>query len=66
LLGALDVLFARLSFPLGPRQRASHDKYVAAVRAALGEEPFAAAWAAGRALTQEEAVTEALAALQCC
>ncbi|HEY7063391.1 MAG TPA: tetratricopeptide repeat protein [Chloroflexota bacterium] len=64
LLGALDVLFARLSFPLSPRQQASHAKYVAAVRAALGEEAFAAAWADGRALTLEESVTEALAALQ--
>jgi hypothetical protein len=30
------------------------------VRAALGEAAFAAAWAAGQALTLEEAVAEAL------
>jgi hypothetical protein len=31
--------------------------------AALGEEPFAAAWAAGRALSLDEAIAQALAAL---
>src|SRR5262249_17648716 len=64
LFGALDVLFARLSFPLSPRQRAGHDQAVATVRAALGEEAFAAARAAGRSLTLDEARAEALAALQ--
>ena len=33
---------------------------MAAARAALGEAAFAAAWAAGRALTLEQAVAEAL------
>ena len=37
------------------------ERPVAAARAALGEEAFAAAWAAGRALTIEQAVAEALA-----
>src|SRR5205085_1066928 len=64
LLGALDVLFAWLSFPLSPRQRAGHDQAVAAVRAALGGEAFAAARAAGRSLTLEEARDEALAAVE--
>ena len=31
------------------------EQWVAAVRAALGEEAFAAAWAEGRAMTVEEA-----------
>jgi DNA-binding NarL/FixJ family response regulator len=64
LFGALDVLFARLSFPLSPRQRAGHDQAVATVRAALGEEAFAAARGAGRSLTLDDARAEALAALQ--
>src|SRR5207253_6963265 len=60
LLGALDVLFARLSVPLSPRQQAGHDQAVVNVRAALGEEPFAAARAAGRSLTLDDARAEAL------
>ena len=36
------------------------ERLVATARAQLGEEAFAAAWAAGRALTLEQAVAEAL------
>ena len=36
--------------------RPAHDAVVAAVRAALGEEPFAEAWAAGSRLSLDEAV----------
>jgi hypothetical protein len=39
---------------------AGHDRAVRAMRDALGEESFATAWAAGRALPLEEAVTLAL------
>src|SRR5262249_50572121 len=46
LFGALDVLFARLSFPLSPRQQAGHDQAVATVRAALGGQAVDAARAA--------------------
>jgi hypothetical protein len=41
----------------------SADEDLSALRAALGEEPFAAAWAAGRALSLDEAIAQALAAL---
>jgi tetratricopeptide (TPR) repeat protein len=37
----------------------ARDRRVAAVREALGEEAFAAAWAAGQAMTPEEAVAAA-------
>jgi predicted ATPase/class 3 adenylate cyclase/uncharacterized protein HemY len=47
-------------FRLSPADRADHDRDVAAVRAALGEAAFAAAWAAGRAITMEQALAEAL------
>ena len=36
------------------------DKQMASVREALGEEAFAAAWDAGRAMTWEQAVEYAL------
>ena len=47
-------------FILAPADRADHDRDVAAVRAALGEAAFAAAWAEGRAMTMEQAIAEAL------
>jgi hypothetical protein len=40
--------------------RLAHEHDVAAARAALGDEAFAAAWAEGRAMTLEQAVTDAL------
>jgi predicted ATPase/class 3 adenylate cyclase len=39
-----------------PRQRREFDRGVAETRAVLGEEAFAAAWEAGRALTPEEMI----------
>jgi DNA-binding NarL/FixJ family response regulator len=42
-----------------PVERAEQDRILAATRVRLGEEAFAAAWAAGRALTLEGAVAEA-------
>jgi len=44
----------------GPGKHAERDRALAAVRARLGTDAFAAARAAGRALTLEEAVSEAL------
>jgi len=44
-----------------PADRAANERARAAVRAALGNPAFAAAWAAGRALSPEHAVAEALA-----
>ena len=46
---------------LQPLERAAAQGDTAAVRAALGEDAFAAAREAGRALPPEEAVAEALA-----
>jgi DNA-binding NarL/FixJ family response regulator len=45
-----------------PEVEADHEAAVAAARAALGEAAFAAAWAAGQAMTPEQAAAEALAA----
>jgi non-specific serine/threonine protein kinase len=44
-----------------PVDQASHDQWVVPTRAALGDTPFAATWAEGRALTLEQAVEYALA-----
>jgi non-specific serine/threonine protein kinase len=57
---AAEVLWESLSVPLAGENRVDHDRAVHAARALLGEEAFAAAWAAGRALSFDEAVALAL------
>jgi hypothetical protein len=42
-----------------PADRRRYDRNVSAVHVALGAETFAAAWAAGRALSLEQAIAEA-------
>jgi non-specific serine/threonine protein kinase len=61
LFGAAEALRGVLGAPLPPGDRARYDCCVAVTRAALGEEAFAAAWAAGRALSLNQAVDHALA-----
>jgi tetratricopeptide (TPR) repeat protein len=58
--GAAEALREAVGMPLGPEQRAGHDQALQAMRAALGVEAFAAAWAEGRALSLDEAVALAL------
>ena len=48
--------------PLPPVQRAGYERDVAAARAQLDAASFAAAWAAGRQLTLEQAIADALSA----
>src|SRR5205823_766940 len=47
-----------LGVPLPPVERVERSQALTALRAAMGEEAFAAAWAAGRALTLEQALEE--------
>jgi hypothetical protein len=61
LQGAIDALRERLGASLSPRERGGYDVSVAALRVALGEREFAAAWAEGRAMSLEQAVDFALA-----
>jgi predicted ATPase/class 3 adenylate cyclase len=61
LLGAATALRQAIGAPLPPVDRPDCEATAQAARAALGEAAFAAAWAAGEALTPEEAVAEALA-----
>jgi predicted ATPase/class 3 adenylate cyclase len=58
LLGAAEGLRDAIGGP--PPDRAKHERSVAAVRAALGEEAFAAAWAEGRVMPLDAAIEYAL------
>jgi len=50
LLGAASVVRDEMSVPLSPVSRADHEQLLGAVRTALGNEQFAAAWDAGTKL----------------
>jgi predicted ATPase len=59
LLGAVDRLRETLGAPLIPDEPAAHARALAAVRAALAEDAFRAAWTAGRTLSPEAILAEA-------
>ncbi|MBI3659129.1 tetratricopeptide repeat protein [Candidatus Acetothermia bacterium] len=60
LFGAAEALREAIGAPLPPSDRTDYDRQVAATRAKLGDETFAAAWTQGRAMTLEQAVEYAL------
>jgi predicted ATPase/DNA-binding SARP family transcriptional activator/Tfp pilus assembly protein PilF len=59
LLGAAAAQFQAIGAAMWPADRIDYHRSEAGIRAVLGEEAFAAAWAAGRALTLEQAIGEA-------
>jgi predicted ATPase/class 3 adenylate cyclase len=60
LLGAVAALRQAVGIPVPTYAQAEYDRGVAAARAALGDEVFAAAWAEGRAMTLDQAVAYAM------
>jgi predicted ATPase/class 3 adenylate cyclase len=60
LFGAAETLRDAIGGPLTHLEQAGYDRSVAAVRTALGEAAFAAAWAERRALSLEQAIGFAL------
>ena len=60
LLGAATFLRENIGSPRSPGEQEEMGKLTASVRAALGEEAYAAAWESGRAMTLEQAVEYAL------
>ena len=60
LFGAAEALREAIGAS-APRYHVNYDREVASVRAGLGDEAFATAWAAGRALPLAEAVADAMA-----
>lgn len=61
LLGAASITRAAGSAPLAPAELAGYTHTLAGVRAQLDAAAFAASWAAGQALTLDQAIAEALA-----
>lgn len=64
LLGAAERLGESIGTVLIPAEQAEHERSVAIARAGLGESAFAAAWAAGQAMTLDEAIACALEPLR--
>jgi predicted ATPase/class 3 adenylate cyclase len=62
LLGAVESLREAIRTPVAPANQADHARKISAARSALGEQEFAAAWAEGRAMTLEQAISEAMTA----
>jgi len=60
LWGAAERLRQAIGCRSAPAARATYERALAIARAQLGEEAFAAAWAAGSALTLEQAIVHAL------
>jgi non-specific serine/threonine protein kinase len=60
LFGAAEILYLPLRFEMSAKERAEHDQAIAAARAALGEDVFAAAYEEGKKMTIDEAVAFAL------
>jgi predicted ATPase/DNA-binding XRE family transcriptional regulator len=63
LCGAAAALRVKEQTPLPPAEQEPFDQTIKAARAALDEVTFSEAWAAGIALTQEEAIAFALSSL---
>ena len=61
LLAAASALRAAMGTPLNPKEKARYTLAVAALRAALGEDGYAAVWEQAAAMTLEETIDYALA-----
>lgn len=61
LFGAAESLREAVQLPAMSNVRADDERSIAVVRAAMGEEAFAAAWHEGRTMSAEQAVRAALA-----
>jgi DNA-binding CsgD family transcriptional regulator/tetratricopeptide (TPR) repeat protein len=59
LLGAAEALREEVGIPVEPALQDAHARTIAAVRAALGDDAFAQAWASGRAMSRREAIAAA-------
>src|SRR5262249_24908007 len=63
LWGAAEALREQIGTPMWPIDRPDFERRAATARATLADETFGAAWQAGRSLTWEQSMDEALAHL---
>jgi hypothetical protein len=61
LYGAAEALREEFAFPYAPTDLTYHEPVQQRLRDTLGADRYAAAWAAGRALSRDAALSEALA-----
>jgi predicted ATPase/DNA-binding CsgD family transcriptional regulator len=61
LFGAADAILAHIGAAIWPVDKGDHDRHLVLVRERLGEDVFAATFAAGRALALEDAIAEGFA-----
>jgi len=61
LLGATEAWHIRVHNACIPRMFHEREACIAALRAAMSEQAFAAAWTEGEAMTEDQALEEALA-----
>jgi hypothetical protein len=62
LLGAAQALREQLGAPMPPVERPDYERFVTAIRTALGEGAFNHAWSEGKRVPLDEAIAEACAA----
>jgi hypothetical protein len=60
LFGAAAALLDSVRATLAPADRSDYERAVAALRAQMGTQEFAAAWADGQVLTEEQAIAYAI------
>ena len=60
LIAASQALRTATGFPIPPAERKTHEEQQAELRAELGDQEYAQAWAQGYAMNAEQAVTHAL------
>jgi predicted ATPase/class 3 adenylate cyclase len=60
LWGGAEGMYRRMGAEMGRAERTVQDKYVATVRAELGDETFASAWSAGARMSMDQLIQEAL------
>jgi predicted ATPase len=60
LLGAEEQIRTAIGYQIWPASRVTYERMIAATRAVLGDDAFAAAWTAGRAMSREQTSAYAL------
>lgn len=60
LIGAAEILRENINIPMMPMERAEYDREVSDLRSNMDQVAFAKAWAEGRTLAMEQAITFAL------